>query len=286
MLTDEKYFHGSFDYLRLANNTVAQPILCKDFIIDPYQIYLARFYQADAILLMLSILDDQTYQSLAALADKLKMGILTEVSNEEELKRAVRLKANIVGINNRDLHDLSIDLNRTKKFAPQLAEEKLVISESGIYSHQQIRQLSNIAAAPLNYVGVFQHQDNSLLAEISHHLSLFAFQLHGNKTAADIQQLRALLPADCEIWQVVNIMQSLPCFNAKNIDRYLLDDGEGGTGKTFEMMLAGGLNADNCQQAAALGCIGLDFNSGAECQPGIKSCHKLQAIFAKLLNYR
>lgn len=129
VLTDEKYFHGSFDSLRLVSNTVPQPILCKDFIIDPYQIYLARFYQADAILLMLSILDDQTYLSLATLADKLKMGILTEVSNEQELKRAIRLQANIVGINNRDLRDLSIDLNRTKQFAPQLAAETLVISE-------------------------------------------------------------------------------------------------------------------------------------------------------------
>lgn len=305
VLTDEKYFHGSFDYLRLVSNTVPQPILCKDFIIDPYQIYLARFYQADAILLMLSILDDQTYQSLAALANKLKMGILTEVSNEEELKRAVRLKANIVGINNRDLRDLSIDLNRTKQFAPQLVGKTLVISESGIDSHQQIRQLSKqvngfligsalmgeenlmlairrliigdnkvcgltrpqdaksayqvgaiygglifadksprkvtleqartvITAAPLNYVGVFQHQVNSLIAEISHQLNLFAVQLHGYKTAADIQQLRSLLPANCEIWQAVNMAQSPPRFNAKNIDRYLLDHGEGGTGKTFD----------------------------------------------------
>ena len=113
VLTDEKYFHGSFDYLRLNCNTVPQPILCKDFIIDPYQIYLARFYQTDTILLMLSVLDDETYQSLAALTNKLNMAILIEVSTEKELKRAIKLKANIFGINNHDLPDLSIDLNRT-----------------------------------------------------------------------------------------------------------------------------------------------------------------------------
>lgn len=66
VLTDKKYFHGSFNYLRFISNTVLQPILCKDFIIDPYQVYSARFYHADTILLMLSVLDDETYQSLAS----------------------------------------------------------------------------------------------------------------------------------------------------------------------------------------------------------------------------
>ena len=70
---------------------IPQPILCKDFIIDPYQIYLARYYQADACLLMLSVLDDEQYRQLAAVAHSLEMGVLTEVSNEEELERAIAL---------------------------------------------------------------------------------------------------------------------------------------------------------------------------------------------------
>lgn len=110
VLTDEKYFQGSFDFLPIVSQIAPQPILCKDFIIDPYQIYLARYYQADACLLMLSVLDDEQYRQLAAVAHSLEMGVLTEVSNEEELERAIALGAKVVGINNRDLRDLSIDL--------------------------------------------------------------------------------------------------------------------------------------------------------------------------------
>ncbi len=105
VLTDEQYFQGSFDFLPLVSKTVSQPVLCKDFMIDPYQIYLARHYQADAILLMLSVLDDEQYRQLAAVAHSLNMGVLTEVISEEELQRAVQLEAKVIGINNRDLRD-------------------------------------------------------------------------------------------------------------------------------------------------------------------------------------
>ncbi|MDO6706551.1 bifunctional indole-3-glycerol-phosphate synthase TrpC/phosphoribosylanthranilate isomerase TrpF [Photobacterium sp. 1_MG-2023] len=145
VLTDEKYFQGSFDFLPQVRQQVTQPVLCKDFMIDPYQVYLARHYQADAILLMLSVLNDDEYRELAALAETLKLGILTEVSNEAELERAIALKAKVVGINNRNLRDLSIDLERTKQLAPRLTEDTIVISESGIYTNQQIRDLSQYA---------------------------------------------------------------------------------------------------------------------------------------------
>ena len=145
VLTDEKYFQGSFDFLPLVSNAVTQPVLCKDFIIDPYQIHLARFYQADAILLMLSVLDDDQYVRLAAVAHSLNMGVLTEASNEEELERAVQLKAKVVGINNRDLRDLSIDLDRTRQLAPRVPHGVTVISESGINNYAQIRELSRFA---------------------------------------------------------------------------------------------------------------------------------------------
>ncbi len=90
VLTDEKYFQGALISSHRQPNR-PQPILCKDFIIDPYQIYLARYYQADACLLMLSVLDDDQYRQLAAVAHSLEMGVLTEVSNEEELERAIAL---------------------------------------------------------------------------------------------------------------------------------------------------------------------------------------------------
>ncbi|WP_413111375.1 bifunctional indole-3-glycerol-phosphate synthase TrpC/phosphoribosylanthranilate isomerase TrpF [Thaumasiovibrio sp. DFM-14] len=145
VLTDEKYFQGNFDFLPQVRRQVTQPILCKDFMVDPYQVYLARHYQADAILLMLSVLDDEDYQQLAKVAKSLSMGILTEVSTEEELERAIQLGAEVVGINNRNLRDLSIDLARTKALAPRLPEGTIIISESGIYTHQQIKELRQYA---------------------------------------------------------------------------------------------------------------------------------------------
>ncbi|WP_419177766.1 bifunctional indole-3-glycerol-phosphate synthase TrpC/phosphoribosylanthranilate isomerase TrpF [Cedecea neteri] len=145
VLTDEKYFQGSFDFLPVVSGIVSQPVLCKDFIIDAYQIHLARFYQADACLLMLSVLDDEQYRQLAAVAHSLNMGVLTEVSNEEELERAITLGAKVVGINNRDLRDLSIDLDRTRQLAPRLTHGVTVISESGINNYAQVRELSHYA---------------------------------------------------------------------------------------------------------------------------------------------
>ncbi|AEI36896.1 bifunctional indole-3-glycerol-phosphate synthase TrpC/phosphoribosylanthranilate isomerase TrpF [Francisella salina] len=143
VLTDEEFFMGSFANLEIVRKQVTQPILCKDFIIDEYQIYLARHYQADAVLLMLSVLDDNEYKKLAKVANRLGMGILTEVSNEEELERAIKLKAKVIGINNRNLRDLSIDLNTTRLLAPKIPKGTTIISESGIYKNQEIRDLRN-----------------------------------------------------------------------------------------------------------------------------------------------
>lgn len=143
VLTDEEFFMGSFANLEIVRKQVTQPMLCKDFIIDEYQIFLARHYQADAVLLMLSVLDDSEYKKLAKVANRLGMGILTEVSNEEELVRAISLKAKVIGINNRNLRDLSIDLNTTRLLAPKIPKGTIIISESGIYKNQEIRDLRN-----------------------------------------------------------------------------------------------------------------------------------------------
>ena len=149
VLTDEKYFQGNFEFLPQVRNIVSQPVLCKDFMISEYQVYLARYYQADAILLMLSVVNDETYRVLADLAHSLGMGVLTETSNEEEFERALALGAKIIGVNNRDLHDLSVDLNRivklTEKYADRIPADVRIISESGIYNHRQVRQLQKVA---------------------------------------------------------------------------------------------------------------------------------------------
>jgi len=149
VLTDEKYFQGKFDYLPQVRDVVSQPVLCKDFMISEYQVYLARYYQADAILLMLSVVNDETYRVLADLAHSLGMGVLTETSNEEEFERALALGAKIIGVNNRNLHDLTVDLNRvvelTQKYADRIPTDARIISESGIYNHSQIRDLQKVA---------------------------------------------------------------------------------------------------------------------------------------------
>ncbi|MGB1262200.1 MAG: bifunctional indole-3-glycerol-phosphate synthase TrpC/phosphoribosylanthranilate isomerase TrpF [Cognaticolwellia sp.] len=142
VLTESKYFQGDFDYLKTVSEHVNCPVLNKDFFFDTYQVYLARYYGADAILLMLSVLTDAEYNELASVAQSLNLAILTEVSNEEERDRAIKLNAKLIGINNRNLRDLSTDIARTFDLAPTLPDDRIVISESGIYTNTQVRELA------------------------------------------------------------------------------------------------------------------------------------------------
>ena len=142
VLTDEKYFQGTFEYLKIVTDTVSCPVLNKDFFVDAYQVYLARYYGADAILLMLSVLSDEEYRSLSAIAEQYNLAVLTEISNDEERDRAINLGAKLIGINNRDLRDLSTDIARTFDYAPTLPVDRIVISESGIYTNEQVRELA------------------------------------------------------------------------------------------------------------------------------------------------
>ena len=120
VLTDKKYFQGDFDYLKLVSETVSCPILNKDFFVDTYQVYLARYYGADAILLMLSVLSDDEYLALANVAEQYNLAVLTEISTTDERDRAIKLNAKMIGINNRNLRDLSTDISRTFELAPTL----------------------------------------------------------------------------------------------------------------------------------------------------------------------
>lgn len=169
VLTDEKYFQGKFEYLQYVCERVEQPVINKDFFVDEYQVHLARYYQADAILLMLSVLDDAQYKSLAALASHYHMDVLTEVSNEQEMHRAIALKANIIGINNRNLRDLSTDLATTERLVPMLdnvKHEYVVISESGIYTHTDVKRLAPLCDGFL--VGSALMADADLASAVSH----------------------------------------------------------------------------------------------------------------------
>jgi indole-3-glycerol phosphate synthase / phosphoribosylanthranilate isomerase len=188
VLTDAKYFQGSYDYLRYVTDRVSQPVLNKDFFIDTYQVYLARYYNADAILLMLSVLDDQQYSELASLAEKYQLDVLTEVSNEEEAIRANRLGAKIIGINNRNLRDLSTDLSATGRLAPMLNKDALIVSESGIYSHQDVLQLAPFADGFLVGSALMAQQD---LSQAVKNLVFGQVKICGIATAEDAAVVRA-----------------------------------------------------------------------------------------------
>jgi len=153
-----------------------------------------------------------------------------------------------------------------------------------------------IAAAPLRYVGVFRNASVEAVVEKAERFQLAAVQLHGAEDQAYIDALRAALPVGVAIWKALSVGDTLPARNLNHVDRYIFDNGQGGTGQHFDwsllagqtldnVMLAGGLGADNCVTAAQTGCVGLDFNSGVESEPGIKDASKLASVFRTLRAY-
>lgn len=142
VLCEPDKFNGDYDHLATVAASTHLPVLCKDFIIDPVQVHAARYFGADAILLMLSVLDDATYTSLSHEAERLGLDVLTEVINEDEVKRAIRLGAKIFGVNHRNLHDLSIDLSRSAQLEALVPDNAVLVSESGIRTNETVRQLA------------------------------------------------------------------------------------------------------------------------------------------------
>lgn len=145
VLTDERFFGGSLARLAQVRERLAQPLLCKDFVLEPFQVAEARVYGADAILLILTAVDDTAWKACASLASKLGMAVLTEVHDEAEAGRAVALGARIVGINNRNLRALTIDMATTPRLAPLIPTDRLVVAESGIRDHEDIVKLRSHA---------------------------------------------------------------------------------------------------------------------------------------------
>lgn len=144
VLTDERFFGGSFDHLRTLRRQLHQPVLCKDFIVEPYQVYEARWHGADAVLLMLSVLSDDDYLACREAAHALALDVVTEVHSDLELARATRLDAAIIGINNRDLRTLRVDLDVTARLAPNAGGEAILLAESGIEHHHETRRLRSL----------------------------------------------------------------------------------------------------------------------------------------------
>lgn len=138
VLTDEQFFQGHPDYLALAKKECQLPALRKDFIIDDYQIYESRALGADCILLIVAMLDDSQLHDFCQLAQELSMAVLVESHTEEELHRALKLPTPLVGINNRSLHTFHTDIQLTVKLNDLIPEGKLIITESGIQTREDI----------------------------------------------------------------------------------------------------------------------------------------------------
>ena len=145
VLTDTQFFQGSHDFLRRARAACSLPVLCKDFMVDPYQIYRARAFGADCILLIVAALDDKQLQDFEQIATELNMDALVEVHDEKEMERALQLKSPLIGVNNRNLRTFETDIHNTirlKDLVPQ-DENRLLITESGILTKDDVKLMND-----------------------------------------------------------------------------------------------------------------------------------------------
>ncbi|WP_372520754.1 indole-3-glycerol phosphate synthase TrpC [Candidatus Ruminimicrobiellum ovillum] len=143
VLTEPHFFKGNDKYLKDVADIVNIPVLRKDFIIDEYQIYQAKLIGADAVLLICAVLDESTLKNFIDIATSLKLSCLVETHNEEEIKKALNCNAKIIGINNRDLKTFNVDINTSLKLRKFLPNDKILISESGIKTAQDIKMLKD-----------------------------------------------------------------------------------------------------------------------------------------------
>jgi indole-3-glycerol phosphate synthase/phosphoribosylanthranilate isomerase len=363
VLCDGPFFGGSLDDLRAARPQFEGPILAKDFFMDPRQVIEARIAGADAILVMLSLLDNMAAREIIAEAHRFGMDTLVEVHDENEMRRALELGAPLIGINNRDLRDLTIDLSTTERLA-RLAPNRLLIAESGIETRADVerlagavdgfligsslmraddpaqaaralifgrtklcglncsadlsaaraaafagfvfvpgspRHLASEEAAPLvdiareqgmRAVGVFQNAPLDVVSNTVSALKLHAAQLHGQEDENYVRALRRQLPDSCEIWTALRVDRDV--LTGRGGERLLFDNGNGGTGQSFDWslvkqhpelqssVLAGGIGVHNACAARQVGAYAIDVGSALDLEPGIKSPEKIAALFAEL----
>jgi indole-3-glycerol phosphate synthase len=139
VLTDRDFFQGHEDYLKQARAACSLPVIRKDFIIDPYQVYEARAINADCILLIVAALDDENLQLLFDLAHELTMDVLMEVHDEAEMQRALKTGARLIGVNNRDLRTFATSLDTTISMLGMVSQDHILVTESGIHSREDVQ---------------------------------------------------------------------------------------------------------------------------------------------------
>ena len=143
VLTETNYFDGSIDHLAAIREEIRLPLLRKDFIFDPYQVYESRAYGADALLLIVAILSQGQLEELLSLSHNLGLSCLVEVHRQGEVERALGSQAKIIGINNRDLTTFTIDINTTRRLLPLIPQGRIVVSESGIRNRSDVAKLKS-----------------------------------------------------------------------------------------------------------------------------------------------
>ncbi len=146
VLTEKNFFGGNIDFINQIKGSVKLPILRKDFIIDEWQIYESFYYGADCILLILAILSDQDFKKFYNKASELGMDVICEVHDEDELKRALKVDVKCIGINNRNLKTLEIDINTFSFLSKKIPNGIIKICESGISTNEELKKISNEGA--------------------------------------------------------------------------------------------------------------------------------------------
>lgn len=142
VLTEHQYFHGRLEYMDIAKQTARLPVLCKDFVIDPYQFKLAAHHGADAILLIVRLLTRQTLTQFIQLAKEVGLDALVEVHSEGELEIALESSAEMIGVNSRNLQSFEVDLSIAEKLSSLIPDDKIKVAESGIHTRADIDRLT------------------------------------------------------------------------------------------------------------------------------------------------
>jgi indole-3-glycerol phosphate synthase/phosphoribosylanthranilate isomerase len=214
VLVDTPYFGGSYADLAAVRAVFAGPILAKDFIVDPRQVPEARIHGADAVLVMLSVLEDHEAADVMAEARRLGMDVLVEAHTEAEVRRALGLGAEIVGINNRDLKTLKVDLATTERLAPLVPKDRLLVAESGIRNRSDVERLGAHADAFLIGSSLMRAENP---AQAARELAFGRVKVCGLTDAHDIELAAETGASYAGLVMVPNTPRAVNCAEADEI---------------------------------------------------------------------